>query len=62
MGARVRTGAEGTTGDTVSDGAQPCQLRLVDSKVGAAGAVETLLVENPLAGRRWKRFRLDRPN
>ena len=40
------TDTETGTGHTVSDGTEPCELRLVDGEVRAAWTLETLLVEN----------------
>ena len=47
--------------DTVCDGSEPCQLRLVDGEVGAARTLQALLVEYLLCSRRWQRLCLNVP-
>ena len=44
----VLTNAETNAGESVSNGRDPCQLRLVDGKVRRRGATETLFVQNIL--------------
>lgn len=55
----VRTDTETNAGSTVGDGAEPCELGLVDGEVRAGGAAQTLLVENFLGGGRRERLGLD---
>ena len=54
-----RTNGEPSTGDAVSDGAEPGKLRLVDGKVRAGRACETLGVQDHRTILRFKRLCLD---
>ena len=56
----TRTDAETNTGHAVGNGGDPGELRLVDGEVRAGRALETLLVEDVLRGRRGERLGLDR--
>ena len=55
----LRTDAEAGTSDTVSDGREPCELRLVDCEVGCARALDALRVEDVAACGRGDRLDLD---
>ena len=57
----VRTDTETNAGSTVGDGAEPCELGLVDGEVRARGAPEPLVVEDLVFGRRRKGLCLKRP-
>jgi cell division septal protein FtsQ len=48
------TDTESYTGDAVSDRANPRELRLVDGEMGAARAVNALLVQNLCASGSWQ--------
>jgi len=54
-----RTHGEPGTGDAVSDGAEPGKLRLVDGKVWAGRACETLGVQDRRTVLWFKRLCLD---
>lgn len=43
---KQRTNAQGSSGSTVSNGTEPSQLGLVDSKMRRVGTGQTLLVED----------------
>ena len=55
----LRTDAEAGASDTVSDGREPCELRLVDCEVGCARALDALRVEDVAACGRGDRLDLD---
>lgn len=55
-----RTDGEPDTSDAVGDGADPGKLRLVDGKVGAGRACETLRVQNHCTILWFERLCLDR--
>jgi hypothetical protein len=55
-----RTDGEPNAGDAVGDGAKPRKLRLVDGKVWAGRACETLRVQDHCAILWFERLCLDR--
>jgi len=58
MGIRTDTKCNST--HTVTDGENPCNLGLINRKMRAAWAVDTLLVQNFGACRRRKRINLNK--
>ena len=56
---KTRTDTEPRAKDTVGDGAEPGELRLVDSEVGAGGTAKALLVQDLLCGGGRERLGLD---
>lgn len=56
---RSRTDTEGSTGHTVEDRANPGELRLIDGEMGTRRTLQTLLVQNGIAGLRGEAIGLD---